>query len=273
MNSTDIAASVHDPVRVVVYGDFGSAWSYLASRRAHRLEAARLAVVDWRAVRSLDARRWIPQVVRDRVETARATLPEVIASLLPGEDLPVDLGQLLPFTEAAQSAYAEAYVAGRAEEIRRILFQALWIHHLDVNDPEVLRTLLCDVLMESSSPSEVVRDNGMVPSMTRAPISTQAWQALGTWTREWVQLRTTQTPVLLLEGRAPLVGREAVAWLGAQLTLHGLVPAKRTNGDPEPARPQHTGGVLPDPSWMSINGGHWLRENHLRHPSRTWQLV
>ncbi len=195
MDSTATAVSGQDlGVPVVVYGDFASPWSYLASRRAHRLETAGVAAIDWRAVRSLDTRRWLPQAMTARVETARAVMPEVIEALLPGEELPVDLGERLPFTEAAQSAYAEAYVAGRADQTRRILFQALWIHHVDVNDPEVLRTILYDVLMDSRSPSEVVRDSGVVPSMMRGPISTQAWEALRTWTREWQQLHTTRRP-------------------------------------------------------------------------------
>jgi 2-hydroxychromene-2-carboxylate isomerase len=274
MNSTASAVSgQHLGVPVVLYGDFAGPWSYLASRRAHRLEAAGVAVIDWRAVRSLDTRRWLPDVVTARLETARAVMPEVIEALLPGEDLPVDLGERVPFTEAAQSAYAEAYVADRADAIRRILFQALWIHHLDVNDPEVLRTLLCDVLMDSDSPSEVVRESGMVPSVTRGPISTQAWEALRMWTREWQQFHTTQTPVLQLEGRQGLVGREAVDWLGAQLSIHGLLPTSTLGDDSEPARLQHAGGFLPGLSWMSINGGHWVRQYHLRYPSRTWQLV
>lgn len=273
MNSTATPVCEQDPVPVIVYGDFASAWSYLASRRAHRLEAAGLAVVDWRAVRSLDTRRWLPQAVTARSRIARETLPQVIDALLPGEELPVDLGELVPFTEAAQSAYAEAYVAGRAEEVRRILFQALWIHHLDVNDPEVLRTLLCDVLVGSDSPSEVVRETGMVPSMTRGPISTQAWQRLRTWSRQWQQLRSTQTPVLLLNGHEPLVGRGAVDWLGAQLSLQGLGSTGIANEDGEPAPRRRAAGFLPDPSWMSIDGGHWLREYQLQHPSRTWQLV
>ncbi len=70
-----------------------------------------------------------------------------------------------------------------------------------------------------------------------------------------------------------LFGREAVDWLGAQLSTQILLPATTVSDDPEPARLQHAGRFLPDLPWMSLDGGHWLRENHLQHPSRTWQLV
>lgn len=242
--------------KVVLYGDFTCPWSYLASRRAQVLAADGLDV-DWRAVRS---RRWVPTRAdrpQDRVVALRRELDAIGAALLPGEELSHVLAGFVPDTEAAVSAYAEAYVAGSAPEARHTLFSAFWLNGVDLSDARLLRTLLLDAVRWDSSPSDLVRDWGYVVDNTGGPVSASAWRCLRRWEADREATGTTALPVLLVE-QAPLFGADAAAWLGEEILRRGL------HDNLEPAAPSVPGPrphhELVSLSWASEHGNRWMRD-------------
>jgi 2-hydroxychromene-2-carboxylate isomerase len=240
--------------QVVIYGDFACPWSYLASQRAVALEAAGVRV-DWRAVDG-SPHPWETRATKQRLEQIRHALPEVQAALAAGERFPASPGRYAPFTAAAVSAFAEGCAAGRGTVIRTLLFDGLWMHGLDLNNANALRRLTAPVLMDSASPSAVVREWGMVPDVSSGPVSTAAWHLRQGWDSTWRRIESHSTPWLFMEGEATS-GSAAVAALGAlvrrlpdRVGLPSGVPAARRF--PE----------LPAVSWISQNGGRWLRDAH-----------
>jgi hypothetical protein len=248
-----------------VYGDFNCPWSYLAFRRAAVLCAAGMAV-DWRAVEHA------PRRVRPAVDRLRdfESLPEemdrVVGMLLPGERLPYDLSGFVPETRASVAAYAEGYAAEVAGAVRKVLFEAFWMHGIDIGDPRVLRTLLVDELRSGTSPSDTVRDWGYAVDVTGGPISTPAWRLASRWSAEWQGHGRQVVPLLVAPEVGLRVGVEAVRWLGEQVVAHGLdlePPATDTSPPPDCRE-------LPSISWVTTNGGQWLARcaDHERHLSR-----
>ena len=239
---------------VVVYGDFACPWSYLAARRADVLEAAGL-LIDWRAVEAEDRVPWLPHVRQHRLAAVREQMPHVLAALLPDEVLPYSLVGAVPFSRAACSAYAEAYAAGVAANVRQLLFRAFWMHGFDLDDGNALRTLLIDRLLDSDSPSHVVAEWGMVPDAAGGPISTAAWRLARAWRSQWETVSSTQTPLVVVGGHH-LYGARAAAWLGTQTTRRGLEP----NLLPQLATTTRPVAEYPHVSWVTQNGGRWLRD-------------
>jgi 2-hydroxychromene-2-carboxylate isomerase len=244
----------NSPRQVVIYGDFACPWSYLASQRSDALEAAGVSV-DWRAVEGC-LHPWDTRASRQRLKQVRDAIPEVLAVLGPGESFPTSIARYTPCTAAAVSAFAEGCAAGRSTVIRGLLFDALWVHGADLNNANTLRRLTAPVLMDSASPSAVVREWGMVPDVTGAPVSTAAWSLRREWASAWQHIQSAGTPWLLVDGR-PTFGSDAVAWLG---NLVRLLPDRTalTTVVPTDRRIQE----LPPVSWISQDGGRWLRKAH-----------
>jgi 2-hydroxychromene-2-carboxylate isomerase len=197
---------------VVVYGDFNCPFSYLASRRVDVLVKAGLDVA-WRAVQHAPG---LP-VTGQRLDAAgqaemNAEVGLVRQSLLPDEELPVGALSLLPRTEAAVSAYAEAVGAGVGDEVRRLLFDAYWLRSVDIGSPEVLRTLLANAMRSGHSASFTVRESGYAVSTNRGPITLAAYRRISAWHCAWNELGTQTTPTLVV-GRQVLAGNDALRWL------------------------------------------------------------
>jgi 2-hydroxychromene-2-carboxylate isomerase len=193
----------------VAYGDFNCPWSYLASRRADRLADAGVEI-DWRAVEhdppsstasSGSARG------EDRLLQARADVERVVELLLPGEHLPYALAGFVPDTGAAVAAYAESYAAGQAAPVRRLLFDALWLHSMDLDDAQVVHTIVVDAI-----------GDGALPAGSSTARALQA-----AWSGEWHGTGTRTVPVVVVDGADPLFGVDAVRRLGIEL----LDPAQR----------------------------------------------
>ena len=242
------------PRHLVIYGDFACPWSYLASQRADALEAVGITV-DWRAVEGC-LHPWDTRATKQRLEQVRDAIPEVQAALGPAENFPASLGRYTPFTAAAVSAYAEGCAAERSTVIRRLLFNASWVHGVDLNNANALRRLTAPVLMDSASPSNVVREWGMVPDVTGGPVSTAAWRLRREWASTWQSIDSPHTPWLLVDGQ-PTFGSVAVAWLGALVRLLSDRTGPATAAPIDLLTPD-----LPQVSWISQNGGRWLRDAH-----------
>lgn len=120
---------------LIVYADFSSPLCYVASSRSDALRAAGIDV-DWRAVERAPS---LPVTGRRLDNTSRAELDaelaETVDMLLPDERLDWTMPDLIPKTEAAVAGYAEAYGAGVADDVRRLLFRAYWRRNVDIGDP------------------------------------------------------------------------------------------------------------------------------------------
>lgn len=234
----------------VIYADFTSPLCYLASRRVDALTAAGVDV-DWRAVqaemRVAVAGRPIDPAL---IEQQMAALEH---QLLPDERLPWSLPPVICRTEAAVSAYAEAYEAGVGADVRRLLFGAYWLHGLDIGNPEVLRKLVAGPILRGRSPSSPLRDYGYAVSVSGAPITNAAWRRIRQWRDTWTRLSTDALPALLVDGEPIRTGDDALRWLEKELVATGAEP----NPDlPDPARYPEA-RVRPSMDWVSRVGGSW----------------
>jgi 2-hydroxychromene-2-carboxylate isomerase len=227
------AARVDPAQRLVLYGDFNCPWSYLASRRAALL-AADGVEIDWRAVEHDAPRR------RASLQTSTAghredaappgpvrlgplldEMQEVLAFLLPGEELPYALAGFAPHTGAAVAAYAEAYRAGVAAPVRQVLFEALWLHAFDLDDPYVVHTLIIDAVRSGATGTGPLAAWEYGTGVRhQADASTQ--QLLDGWADEWRQHGNQRVPTLVADGEQ-ICGIDAVMWLGAEVVHRGLV--------------------------------------------------
>jgi hypothetical protein len=254
--------------RLTVYGDLTCPWSYLASRRASLLEAAGVDL-DWRMVEHDLPAPGRTSHDAERLLATRRDLELVSASLLPGERLPHALAGFVPFTGPAVAGYAEAYAAGVGTRVRRLLFDAFWMHGVDLGQARVVRTLLVDAVRSGASPSELVRDWGYAVDVTGAPVSTTAWRLIRAWRRQWTHSGEI-VPVVVVEGGPRLHGVEAVEWLGAEAGRRGLDPdgsmhyrRAATRRRPRPSDPV-------DRYWAAEHGNRWMQERRdALHPLST----
>jgi len=125
--------AVHEPLRLVLYGDFNCPFSALASARATELEQRGVAVVDWRGVEhdvTITAGELIAPDHRDDFERE---LTEVQSLLAGGEPDRLRLPQTRLNTRLATETYAAASRDERPA-LRERLFSAYWVDGLDLND-------------------------------------------------------------------------------------------------------------------------------------------
>lgn len=238
---------------LIVYADFTAPASYLASRRVDALIAAGVAV-DWRAVEQHPR---IPATGRPLRPDDQAEIERQMASLtgllLPGEELPWTPPRLVPNTEAAVSGYAEAYQAGVGDDVRRLLYAAYWIDGADIGNPEVLRRLLAGPIRRGRSSSWPLREAGYAVSVSRGPITTDAWRRIHAWREEWVRLGTGVVPTLVEDGGPPVTGEAALQRLEKEILRSDAVIDPDL---PDPARYPDV-SVRPDKAWVSQVGGRW----------------
>lgn len=239
-------------VSVIVYADFSCPDCYLASRRADALRAAGVEV-DWRVVEHerrlpVGGRRLSP-AQRDGLSGRFTGLAGL---LLPGERLPWAMPTMVPKTEAAVSAYAEAYGAGVGDDVRRLLYTLYWLEGADIGSPAVLRTPLVGPILRGRSDAEPLRESGYAVSVARGPITTDAYQRIRCWRGEWQELDSPDLPVVLTGG-ATLTGLDAVRRLGKEITYTGA------SLEPELEDPRRYPqvSVRPPAAWVSQVGGRW----------------
>jgi 2-hydroxychromene-2-carboxylate isomerase len=200
---------------IVVYGDFNCPYSLLASIRLDVLAKAG-ADVEWRAVEHAPD---VPVIGRRLDDAGRAELEAELSDvrrlLRPREEYPSTVPNLIPKTEAAVSAYAEAAGIGVGEEVRRLLFDKYWTDHLDIGSPEVLRTLLAPVIRRGHSQAFALQSAGYAVSVNRGPITVAAYRRIRTWRDDWHAVGVATIPTLVT-GIRVLAGIEALDWLAQQ---------------------------------------------------------
>jgi 2-hydroxychromene-2-carboxylate isomerase len=196
--------------RIIVYGAFNSPWSYLASRRAELLESVGLRI-DWRAI---DADTGRPDTPSDRArgfQSVRQDMDQIAATILPGERLPYTLAGFITNTSAAVSIYGDAYRLGAGPAIRSLLFEAFWLHGIDLNNEQSVHTLVTDSLQ-----SELFAGEASPGRANPAPHLSHQWAT------EWRDLGNPALPVLIGGGATGRCGAEAVEWFGDELVNRGV---------------------------------------------------
>lgn len=236
---------------LTIYADFSCPNCYLASRRADLLVAAGTDV-DWRAV---EHRHHLPVAGRRLDGVARDGLARDMAAattlLLPGEPMPWSTPEFVPRTRAAVSAYAEAYGAGVAPDVRRLLFGLYWVDGADIGNPAVLRGPLVGPILRGHSETVPLRESGLAVSVDGGPITTGAYRRIRDWAAEWRGIGA-RLPALVASGRT-LVGADALRYLGERATAlrAPLAPALPDPRHYPPAR------VHPAAGWASQTGASW----------------
>lgn len=199
---------------IVIYGDFNCPYSYLASLRSDTFLAAGIAV-DWRAVEHANS---LPVVGRRLDDEGQREMTDELDSVrqlvAPEEEFAAATPSMLPNTAAANAGYAEAVGSGVSDAVRRLLFDAYWTRGTDIGSVEVLRSMLAAPIRHGRSPAFPLREAGFAVSTNRGPITTAAYRRLATWRREWVELDTSTTPTVVVNGTV-YVGVDGLQWLVA----------------------------------------------------------
>jgi 2-hydroxychromene-2-carboxylate isomerase len=242
---------------VIVYGDFNCPYSYVASQRADLLSRMGTAV-DWRAVehdRGLAVTGGNPDQHRAAWDRE---LTEVASLALPGEHVPGAPPRLVSNTKAAVAAYAEAVSDGAADELRRRLFQAIWVQGLHLSNADAVRRLITAVMWPAEDitdrlaspdfPSLLLRDTDLARIVRRSggtiaqdggPLTTAGWRRIRQWRQEWLALPSQVTPVVIGPDHIARSGAGALRYLA------GLASARDASARDASAGGVGAGGVAP----------------------------
>lgn len=130
-------------MRLVLYGSFSCPYSYLASLRADRLAEIGSATVEWRAVvHNPDIAPGGRPVEGEVAETFGGEISEIRELLMPGERYPARLPAVESDTTAAVAGFST--LEGQpADQLRRALFEAVWVDGLNIGERAVLEELGC----------------------------------------------------------------------------------------------------------------------------------
>lgn len=219
---------------LTVIGDFADPMSYLASQRVTRLQSLGIADVTWCAV---TAQSRLPRAGLPLSESAARTAASVA---LPGELLPA-AGTIVPGSGAASAAYAESlteslaepasYGLNTADRMRAALFDALWVEHRRVDDPEVIRRIVFDVFdagyvragvrrrvadndsivpFVGNPPLAASRRSGFVVTLAGGPLTTDGQRRLDTWRGSWRARGMAELPILMTSQGEELTGAHAL---------------------------------------------------------------
>lgn len=201
---------------LLVYGDFNSPWSYLAARRLAALAATGVRV-DWRGVEHHPKRCDGGVALASHLfRELQQDLHTVETVLLPGERFPYALAGFVPETGAAVCAYAEAYQLGTGALAREVLFESFWLHGLDLNDEQVVHTVMTDAIRTRSTAPEPLAWR-LTDAGPHQVVSAPAYRLLVQWDAEWRAFGGHDVPVLAVPALEPMFGEDALAWLGAEL--------------------------------------------------------
>jgi hypothetical protein len=233
-----------DTMKVIVHGDFNCPYSDLASQRAGRLIRGGAARVDWRAVEhdcglaltgtSSDADGW----AWDR------ELAEVAALALPGEGVPAAPRPRVSNTRAAVAANAEAVSDGIVDELRRLLFAAIWVEGRHISSADEVRRLVTGLMWQAEEiacrlarpdiPGLLDRDPDLARIVSRSggtiardggPPTTAGWRRIRTWRQDWPALPSQVIPAVIGPDQILRSGTEGLRYL-AGLARAMSVPAR-----------------------------------------------
>jgi hypothetical protein len=250
---------------VTVIGDFADPLSFLASQRVGRVSSLGPCEVRWLAV---EADRSRPMGGRPLSAESAQTAAELG---LPGEAVPV-AGAKVPNSRAATAAYAESLTDGVPDAMRRALFDALWVHHCRIDDPDVIRGIVFDVLhpdlgqmsveerrradrpivpLGGPDPIAATRRFGFIVSLGRGPLTLAGQHRIDRWRRLWQSCGEPLLPLLLTDLGEVIAGQRGVRWLADNLP-HPVKPpavdAAAAMGSPAPEQLAGAAGLRPAPA-------------------------
>ena len=149
-------------------------------------------------------------------------MERVLELLLPGEQLPYALAGWVPNTGAAIAEYTQAYGVGEAAPVRELLFDALWLHAVDLDDARVVHTIVVDDAIRSGATGSEPSPDGFHRVDAVVELNTNRMRHLrDRWTREWSDTGKQTVPVVVLDGADPPFGVDAVERLGTELLSRG----------------------------------------------------
>jgi 2-hydroxychromene-2-carboxylate isomerase len=241
---------------MTVIGDFADPLSYLASQRVTRLRSLGIDVT-WGAVTAQ------PRLPRATTPLTKAAVLITAAAALPGELLPAT-GTVVPNSGAASAAYAESLTESLtgsatgglsvADHMRAALFDALWVQHRRIDDPEVIRGIVFDVFdagYERANIRRTITDNqsilphpvytyplaasrrsGYVVTLGGAPLTTDGQRRLDAWRQIWHDSGSPALPSLTTNRGEQLTGPDALH------RLEQLVPRASTQIPQVPRQPK-----------------------------------
>lgn len=227
-------------MRLIVYGDFNCPRSYLASRRVDALVARGLAEVEWRAVEHGPrlSMTGTPTDASQRREFATAA-----ALVQPGEEFPASVPPVVSNTQAAVSAYAEAVTDGIQDELRRALFDVIWVRQQHLSNAYDVRTVITGITRPPQPvrpwlgvelprpgfgdprPLHMTRVLGGSIGFTGAPLTTTGWRRVQRWRQEWLALGAPELPAVVDPAGVVLAGARGLAYLTGLATGRPAVPA------------------------------------------------
>ncbi len=228
----------------VLYADLTCPACYLASLRTDLLAEAGQELPRWRFVEHRPGVRLSAVVPDDATQQAREReLASVLAHVRDDEPIDRDLlprhvPAVLPSTNAAVVAYAEAANAGVGDVARRLLFAAYWQDGLDLGNLNLLRALLLNPVLRAvanrhPAPSRptppwrwdgaanVVSWTGNLVSVQGGPITAAGERLVRTWREQRRALDAPACLTLVTAAGQVLSGAAALD----ELLLPHLVPA------------------------------------------------
>ncbi len=216
---------------LIVYGDFNCPYSYLASQRVDAVVRAGQAEVKWRAVEH-DPRLALTGTPSSAcAQSWEREIAEVASLARPGERPPAAAPPLISNTGAAVAAYAEAVSDGVQDELRRRLFEEIWVRQRHISSAYEVRQVVRPLMypdglrsdhlavpdlpppaLHSSRPGLLPRLSGCTIAPDGGPLTTAGYQRIRHWRREWQQGSGGVVPALTLPDGV-LTGVAALAHL------------------------------------------------------------
>jgi len=219
-------------MNVIVYGDFNCLYSYLASQRADRLVQTGTAEIDWRAV---EHNRQLPVtgIRSDQGDPGWGReLAEAGALALSGERLPAAPPPVVSNTRAAVAAYAEAVTDGVEDQLRRLLFEAIWAQRRNLSGPYDVRRVITEVvwpadpihlhllspdlpdpILHDPDPMRVVRREGGTVTPGGGPLTTTGYRRIQQWRQHWLALPQQVIPAVISPSGTVHFGADGLRWL------------------------------------------------------------
>ncbi len=231
---------------LIVYGDFNCPYSYLASQRVDALVRRDGTAVEWRAVEHGPGLSMLgtPSAVRrhawarDLAAAASLALP----SERPASEPPPEVSN----TMAAVSAYAEAVTDGIQDDVRRALFDAVWVRRRNISSAYEVRAVVAAITRPVTpirqfliselplpgfgdpDPAHITRILGGTIAPNGTPLTTLGWRRVGQWRDEWLALAPAVVPMVVDPAGVAHRGVDGLAYLGALLTGTRTTPAERS---------------------------------------------
>jgi DSBA-like thioredoxin domain len=230
-------------VNVVVYGDFNCLLCYLASQRVDQLAGTGAAGIEWRAVERGAAS------ARREQEVAQA---EALA--LRGERLPASPPPALSSTTAAVAAYAEAITDGIQDELRRRLFDAIWVRGQKLSSAYDVRRVVTAItwptppvyfhlaspdlplpLLHDPDPVRIVRRSGGTVTVDGGPLTSTGYRRCRDWQEQWLSLPRQVTPAVIGPDGTVHVGADGLRCLAAIMVAARDLPGRERVAQAGPA--------------------------------------